>query len=131
MISWAIIVLMSRVWWCYYYCWRLYYQLIFFYFSSDIIFNCRFSGNMVSFALKISFMRSLLLDLTSERQTTSYGLSSSKLLWVAWRRREITMLKVVMLVTGRTTSMNSLEGWIRFWHVSYKIDCGSWDICFI
>lgn len=72
-------------------------------FFADITFNARLWGSMGSFALKIWSMRYWLLDLISRRPTIFCGLSSSKLPWVVWRRKEIIMLKEVMLATGRIT----------------------------
>lgn len=76
-----------------------------------ILYYCRFWENTASFVLKILYMKSWQLDLILRRQTIFFGHSNSKHLLVAWRRREITMWKVEMLETGKTTSMNLSEEW--------------------
>jgi len=73
----------------------------------------RLLGSLELSALKILSMRSWLWDHTLRRQTTSYGLSSSRHHWAAWRRRGIIMLRVEMLATEKTTSMRWLGGWTK------------------
>lgn len=80
--------------------------------------NDRVLGNMALSVLKIWFMRSLLLALILRKPTTSFGHSSWRLHWEAWRKRETTMSKEEMQVTVKISSTNSLGEWIRiiwFW----------------
>lgn len=63
---------------------------------------------------RIWFIRPILLENSSKKETTSCGHSNSLLYEVEWRKRPPILLKVEMLATGKTRSTGCSKDELRY-----------------